>query len=41
MMFDPNQFLDQQFNEANDTKLIPVPAGGMTSVSVIPARGKP
>jgi hypothetical protein len=33
MMFDPNQFLDQQFNEANDTKTIPVPAGEFIAVA--------
>lgn len=32
-MFDPNQFLDQQFTEANDTKLIPVPAGEFVAVT--------
>lgn len=31
-MFDPAQFLDQQFTEANDTKTIPVPAGEYTAV---------
>ena len=25
--FDPNQFLDMQFNEANDTKVVPIPVG--------------
>lgn len=31
-MFDPNQFLDQQFTDANDTKSIPVPAGEFIAV---------
>lgn len=32
-MFDPNQFLDIQFTEANDTKIIPVPVGEFTAVA--------
>lgn len=30
--FDPNQFLDVQITEANDTKLVPVPVGEYTAV---------
>lgn len=30
--FDPNQFLDLQITEANDTKTIPVPAGEFLAV---------
>ena len=32
-MFDPNQFLDLQITEANDTKVIPVPVGEFTAVA--------
>ena len=32
-MFDPNQFLDLQITEANDTKTIPVPVGEFTAVA--------
>lgn len=32
-MFNPEQFLDQQFTEANDTKLIPVPVGEYTAIA--------
>jgi hypothetical protein len=31
-MFDPNQFLDQQFTESNDTVAIPVPVGEFLAV---------
>jgi hypothetical protein len=31
-MFDPNQFLDAQYNETNDTKVIPVPVGEYTAL---------
>lgn len=32
-MFNPEQFLDQQFTEANDTKLVPVPVGEYTAIA--------
>lgn len=32
-MFDPNQFLDMQTTEANDTKLVPVPAGEYLAIA--------
>lgn len=32
-MFNPEQFLDQQFTEANDTKVIPVPVGEYTAIA--------
>ena len=31
-MFNPDQFLDMQVNESNDTKVIPVPVGEYTAV---------
>jgi hypothetical protein len=31
-MFSPDQFLDMQINEANDTKFVPVPVGEYTGV---------
>lgn len=31
-MFDPNQFIDLQVTESNDTKLVPVPEGEYTAV---------
>ena len=31
-MFNPDQFLDMQVNESNDTKLVPVPVGEYTAV---------
>lgn len=32
-MFNPDQFLDMQVTDANDTKLVPVPVGEYTSVA--------
>lgn len=32
MSFDPNQFLDRQFNEANSTEAVPIPVGEYTAV---------
>lgn len=32
-MFDANQFLDQQIEGANDTKIIPIPVGEYTGVA--------
>lgn len=32
-MFDPNQFLDQNITDANDTKTIPVPTGEFIAVA--------
>lgn len=32
-MFNPEQFLDRQFTEANDTKLVPVPVGEYTAIA--------
>lgn len=32
-MFDPNQFLEQQYDQANDTKSIPIPAGEFIAVA--------
>lgn len=31
-MFDPNQFLDMQTTEANDTKVVPVPVGEYAAI---------
>ena len=31
-MFNPEQFLDMQVTEANDTKVIPVPVGEYTAL---------
>jgi hypothetical protein len=33
MSFDPNAFLNQQFDEANDTKLVPCPTGEYLAVA--------
>lgn len=33
MSFDPNTFLNTEFSEANDTKLIPVPAGEYLAIA--------
>lgn len=33
MSFDPNTFLNQQFDEANDTKLVPCPTGEYLAVA--------
>lgn len=33
MSFDPNTFLNAQFDETNDTKVIPVPAGEYLAIS--------
>lgn len=32
-MFNPDQFLDMQVTEANDTKLVPIPVGEYTAVA--------
>jgi len=38
-MFDPNQFLDMQTTESNDTKVVPVPVGEyLAMVSEVKAR---
>ena len=38
-MFDPNQFLDMQTTDANDTKVVPVPVGEyLAQVSEVKAR---
>ena len=43
-MFDPNQLLDAQFTEANDTKTIPIPQGEYTAyaeeVKLVPWQSK-